>query len=130
MKGKDKPRRHLFPLRKRMPGWHFCIRGFSIYKLGLYCHCEKASCFRWRQVSRLSTESRISDFLGGLPPYASPEAALALARVLLVKHSLPGAELLWQNLLFSCKIQKESLNSFAKVLSTPLKQEGSSQMRS
>ena len=47
-----------------------------------------------------------------------------------IQPSLPGAELLWQNLLFSRQIQKESLNSFAKVLSTPLKQEGSSQMQS
>lgn len=65
-----------------------------------------------------------------LAPYASAEAAPALARALSVKHSLPRAELLWQNSLFSCKIQKESLNSFAKVLSTLLKQEGSSQMQS
>jgi hypothetical protein len=43
---------------------------------------------------------------------------------------MPWAELLWQNLLFPYKIQKENLNSVAKVLSTPLKQEGSSQMQS
>lgn len=85
---------------------------------------------RGRQMSRLSQGSKISNLSGDLPPSASPEAAPALERAVLVKYSLPGAELLWQNLLFFCKIQKENLNFFAKMLSTPLKQEGSSQMQS
>lgn len=65
-----------------------------------------------------------------LAPLSKPRGSSSPCKIVLVKYSLPGAELIWQNLHFFCKIQKENLNFFAKMLSTPLKQEGSSQMQS
>lgn len=127
---KCKPLRHLCPLRKRVTGWQFCFLSFFHLQAWAILSLWKGKWFQ--RETDVQTISRVQNFwlIEGLPPWANPEAAPGLARVVLVKYSLPGAELLWQNLLFSCKLQKESLNSFAKVLSTPLKQEGSSQMQS
>lgn len=77
---KDKPLRHLFPLRKRMRGWQFCILGSSIYHPGLYSHYERPAHFQ--RETDVQIISGVQNFkpIRRLAPLSKPRGSSSLCK--------------------------------------------------